>query len=1048
MMRWIIGSSLKFRYIVVAASVAMMVFGIGLLRDTPVDVFPEFAQPRVDIQTVTLGLSAEETEELVTVPLEQSLTGLPELDTIRSKSAPGLSTIRLLFDRGSDLLHSRQLVQERITMITPTLPTWAAPPVMIQPLSSTSRVMKIGLTSQSVSLIDMSTIAYWKIRARLLRVPGVANVPIWGERLEQYHVQVDPKKLQQHGVSLVSVMDSTADALDAGLLQFSAGHVIGTGGFIDTPNQRLNIRHELPIVSPADLAQVTIRKQDGTRLSLADVSTLVIDHQPLAGDAVINDGPGLMLIVEKLPWANTLDVTRGVEQAMDELQPGLPGIEVDTTIFRPASFIELSLHNLVKALLIGALLVVLVLGAFLFEWRTALISVISIPLSLVAAGLVLYLRDETINVMILAGLVIALGVVVDDAIIDVQNIWRRLREHRETGSDRSTASVVLHASIEVRGPIVYATLIILAAMVPIFFLTGLTGAFFSPLALSYVLAVAVSLLVALTVTPALSLILLAKAPLDRRDPPLGRWLERGYEGLLSKILFRPRAAYVLAGLTAAAGIAVLPFLGQSLLPNFKERDFLMHWVTAADASGPEETRVSVRACRELREIPGVRNCGSHIGQALLGDEPYGIHFGENWISVDPNVDYDETLGKVNEVVAGYPGIRRDVQTYLRERIKEVLTGSSDAVVVRIFGDDLHRLSDKADEVLEMVSAVDGVVEPKKELHGDVPQINVKVDLAAARQFDVKPGDVRRASATWMASEEVGDVFRGGRAYDVHVWSTPETRGDLTAVRQLPIDTPAGGVVRLEQVADVEIRATPNAVERENASRKIDVSANVSGRDLGAVARDIEEGLGKIDFPLGYNAEVLGEYKERQASQNRMLIFGIGSAIAIFLLLQLSFGSWRLATLSFLTLPMALVGGALAAFFTDGVLSLGSLVGFYTVFGIAARNGILMINHCQHLERHEGETFGPELVLRGARERLSPILMTTLATGLALVPLVVAGRIPGHEIEYPLAVVILGGLVTSTLLNLLVVPALYLRFAKSKGTTPTRIVGSAPVPESA
>ena len=1029
-MRWIVGSSLKFRFVVVAASAALMVFGFGVLRDSPVDVFPEFAQPRVDIQTVTLGLSAEETEELVTVPLEQTLNGLPDVETIRSKSAPGLSTVRLLFDRDADLLRSRQLVQERLTAITPSLPTWAAPPVMIQPLSSTSRVMKIGLSSQTVSLIDMSTIAYWKIRARLLRVPGVANVPIWGERLEQYHVQIDPAKLHKHHVSLVSVMDATAAALDAGLLQFSNGHVIGTGGFIETPNQRLNIEHVLPITSPADLAKVTIRKVDGKRLTLADVSTLVIDHQPLAGDAVINDGPGLMLIVEKLPWANTLDVTHGVEDAMRELAPGLPGIQVDTTIFRPASFIDLSLHNLLRALLIGAALVVLVLGCFLFEWRTALISVITIPLSLVGAGLVLYARDETVNVMILAGLVIALGVVVDDAIIDVQNIWRRLREHRRLGDQRSTASVVLEASLEVRGPIVYATLIILAAMVPIFFLTGLTGAFFSPLALSYTLAVAVSLLIALTVTPALSLILLPRASLDRDEPPLERWLQRGYRGLMARILARPRNAYILAGVTAAAGIAVLPFLGQSLLPNFKERDFLMHWVTTADTAGPEETRVSVRACQELRQIPGVRNCGSHIGQALLGDEPYGIHFGENWISVDPKVDYDRTLASVNSVVAGYPGIRRDVQTYLRERIKEVLTGTSDAIVIRIFGDDLHVLNDKADEVLALVSGVDGVVEPKKELHGDIPQIVVKVNLAAARMYNVKPGDVRRAAATWMASEEVGDVFRQGRAYDVHVWSTPETRNSLTSVRRLPIDTPDGRVIRLEQVADVRIKPTPNSVERENASRKIDVSANVSGRDLGAVARDIQEGLEKVAFAQGYNAEVLGEYKERQASQNRMLLYGIGSAIVIFLLLQLSFGSWRLATLSFLTLPMALVGGALAAFFSNGVLSLGSLVGFYTVFGIAARNGILMINHFQHLEQKEGEPFGPGLVIRGALERLSPILMTTLATALALVPLVIWGDQPGHEIEHPLAVVVLGGLVTSTLLNLLVVPALYLRFGKA------------------
>ncbi len=466
MMRWIVGTSLKFRYIVVAAGAAMIVFGLGVLRDSPVDVFPEFSQPKVEIQTLTFGLSAEETEQLVTVPMEQALQGLPELETIRSKSVPALSQVVLLFERGTDILKARQLVAERVGNVTPTLPTWASPPVMIQPLSSTSRVMKIGLTSESISLIEMSTIAYWKIRARLLRVPGVANTPIWGERLQQMQVHVDPQKLKQHGVSLVRVMDDTANALDAGLLRFSDGSVIGTGGFIETPNQRLNVQHVLPIVAPTDLANVAIEKQDGKPLTLADVATLVEDHQPLAGDAVINDGPGLMLIVEKLPWANTLEVTRGVEEAIRELQPGLPGMEIDTTIFRPATFIETSIDNLTKALLIGALLVVIVLVFFLFEWRAAVISLVSIPMSLIAAGLVLYLRDTTINVMVLAGLVIALGVVVDDAIIDVENIVRRLRQNRAEGDRRSAASVVLEASLEVRSAIVYATLIIVAAMTP------------------------------------------------------------------------------------------------------------------------------------------------------------------------------------------------------------------------------------------------------------------------------------------------------------------------------------------------------------------------------------------------------------------------------------------------------------------------------------------------------------------------------------------------------------------------------------------------------
>jgi CzcA family heavy metal efflux pump len=1027
MMRWIVGSSLKFRYLVVAAGAALVLVGVATLRDTPVDVFPEFAQPKVEVQTITIGLSAEETEELVTVPIEQALIGLPDLDTIRSKSVPQLSDVVLLFDRGTDLLRARQLVQERIANVTPTLPTWAAPPVMLQPLSSTSRVMKIGFTSDTLSLIDLSNIAYWKIRTRLLRVPGVANAPIWGERLKQMQVHLDPQKLRDNHVSVVDVMDSTSEALHAGILQYRSAFNIGTGGFVETPNQRLNVRHVLPIKTPTDLSAVTVYREDGKRVPLSALGSFVWEHQPLTGDAVVNDGAGLMIIVEKLPWANTLDVTRGVEAAIEELKPGLPGVQIDTTIFRPATFIELSLDNLTRALFVGALLVILVIGAFLFEWRAALISVVSIPLSLVGAGLVLYLRDTTVNVMVLAGLVIALGVVVDDAIIDVENIVRRLRQRRAEGDTRSAASIVLEASLEVRGSIVYATLIIFAAMIPVFFLTGLTGAFFRPLALSYVLAVAVSLVIALTVTPALALILLGSRPLQHRQPPLVRWLQGGYERVLSRVVHSPRWAYFVAGATALVGIAVVPFLGQSLLPNFKERDFLMHWLTTPDTAGPEEFRVSVRACKELRTIPGVRNCGSHIGNAFLGDEPYGVYFGENWISVDPKVDYDRTLASVSSVVAGYPGIYRDVQTYLRERVKEVLTGVSDSVVVRIYGDDLHALEEKADEVLAMMQRVDGALDPKKELHTFIPQVNVKVDLARAQGYGVKPGDVRRSSATWMASEEVGDVFVGGKAYDVHVWSTPQTRDSLTDIRALPIDTPDGRQIRLDDVADVRIAEAPSAVSRVNATRKIDVSTNVEGRDLASVAHDVEEGLEKISMPIGFNAEVLGENKERASSQGRLLLFGAGAAVLVFLLLQASFGSWRLATLSFLTLPMALVGGALAAFLSDGILSLGSLVGFYTVFGIAARNGILMINHFQHLQRYEGEEFGPALVVRGAKERLSPILMTTLAAGLALVPLVIAGRIPGHEVEHPMAIVILGGLVTSTLLNLFVVPSLYLRF---------------------
>ncbi|HZD17071.1 MAG TPA: efflux RND transporter permease subunit, partial [Actinomycetota bacterium] len=814
MLRWIVGSSLKLRFVVVGVAAGLIFFGVQQLQDSPVDVFPEFAPPRVEVQTPSLGLSASEVESLITIPLEQTLNGIPGLDVIRSKSVAQLSSIELVFLPGTDLLNARQLVAERITAITPTLPTWSSPPFMIQPLSATSRVMKIGLTSTDpdLDLMDLSMTAYWKIRARLLRVPGVANVPIWGERLEMLQVQVDPERLRSNDVTLERVMNTTSDALDAGLIKYSEGNYVGRGGWVETPTHRLQVRHVLPIVSVQDLADVPIRTGRGETVTLGGVADLVRDHQPLIGDAVINDGPGLMLIVEKLPWSNTLDVTRGVEQALEELGPGLPGIKVDHTIFRPATFIEQAIDNLSSAIWIGAILMILMLGLFLYEWRTALISVVAIPLSLIAAGLVLHVRGATINTMILAGFVIALGDIVDDAIIDIENVVRRLRQHRRAGTKVSTARVILEASLEVRSAIVYATLIEVVAVVPIFMLEGLSGSFFRPLVTSYALALLASMFVALTVTPAMSLIFFrSPSSLRHRESPVVPALRRGYRFLLEKIVLRPRRAYAAVAVTTLVGVAILPFLGQNLLPSFKERDFLMHWLGKPDTSLPEMVRTTRRVNAELLSIPGVRNAGSHIGQALLMDEVVGSNFGENWVSVDPSVDYDATIDRIQATVDGYPGVYRDVQTYLKERIREVLTGSSEAITVRIFGPDLAILREKAQEVNEILGSIPGVTENHVEFQEDIPQIRIAVDLDAAQEHGLKPGDVRRATAYLMAGEEAGDIFRDGRAYDVQVWSTPETRQDLTDVRRLLLDTPAGGYVRLEDVADVGIVATPNVI---------------------------------------------------------------------------------------------------------------------------------------------------------------------------------------------------------------------------------------------
>jgi CzcA family heavy metal efflux pump len=1049
MLRWIVGSSLKFRYLVVALAAALMFFGVEQLRHTAVDVFPEFAPPKVEVQTPALGLSANQVEALVTIPLEQTLNGVPGLDEIRSKSVESLSSIEMIFLPGADLLTARQHVAERIAQISPQLPTWASPPFMIQPLSATSRVMKIGLTTTDpdLDLIDLSMTTYWKIRSRLMRVPGVANVPIWGERIEMPTIQIDPVRLREHDVTVDAVSTAIADALDAGLLSYSDGNYIGRGGFVDDGANRFQVRHVLPIVEAEDLADIPVESRTGEELRISDVADLERGTWPLVGDAVINDGPGLMLIVEKLPWANTLDVTRGVEHALEELRPGLPGIGIDPTIFRPATFIEESIDNLSKAIWFGAILMVLMLCLFLYSWRTAVISVVAIPLSLIAAGLVLHWRGATINTMILAGMVIALGDIVDDAIIDIENVVRRLRQRRSEGSGASTARVILDASLEVRSAIVYATLIEIVAIAPIFMLEGLSGSFFRPLATSYALALLASMIVALTVTPAMSLIFFrSPGSLQHRESPVVPLMQRGYQALLQRIVIRPRRAYAAVGLTAVMGIAALPLLGQSLLPSFKERDFLMHWVTVPGTGQPEMVRISTRANAELLEIPGVRNAGSHIGQALLMDEVVGVDFGENWISVDPSVDYDTTVAKIQEVVDGYPGLYRDVLTYLKERIREVLTGSSEAITIRIYGQDLAVLQETADDINDILGQIPGVTENHVESLKDIPQVRVEVDLEAARRYGLKPGDVRRTAARLLAGEEAGDIFRAGKAYDVQVWSTPRTRDTFGDIGNLMFDTPSGEYVRLEDVASVKVEPVPNVIYHDSLFRSLDVGANIDGtRDLGSIVTDLEQRLEGFEWPPEYHAEMLGEYTERKEATNRLYLGALAAALGIFLLLQASFSSWRLATLSFLTLPIALIGGVLAAYLTGGVISLGSLVGFFTVLGIVARNGIMLISHYQHLERFEGVPFGPELVIRGARERVVPIMMTVLTTGLALVPLLIAGEIPGQEIEYPMAWVILGGLITATLLNLFVVPSLYLRFAKHRGGQPGATMPAAPVP---
>ena len=1034
MMRWIVRSSLKSRGLVVAVAAVVLFLGITQLRDMPRDVLPEFVRPTVNVQTEALGLSAPEVEQLITVPLEQDLlNGVPFLDLIHSKSVPGLSSIELIFKKGTDLARARLVVNERLTQAV-ALPHVSLPPQMLQPLSSESRVMMIGLTSKSHSLIDMGVLARWTLRPRLMGVPGVANVAIWGQRERQLQVQVDPQTLDERGVSLDQVISTTGNALWFSPLGRLEANTPGTGGFVDGPQQRLGVFHKSPITTQADLAKVAIEGTESANgaspaLTLGDVANVVEDHQPLIGDAVLSKGPGLMLVVEKLPEANVMEVTKGVDEALRAMGPGLAGIQVDSSLFRPANYIAKSTHNVAKALLIGLALLVLLLLALLFEWRTALIAAVTALLSLALAVIVLHLGGATINAMVVAGLVLAVVVVVGDSIVDTENIRRRLRQHAEVGNG-SAATTVLEASMEVRSPLAFGTIIVLLALAPVFVLKGEAGAFAPPIALAYAAAVLGSMVVALAVTPALSLLLLAKAPLASRESPVVQRLRRGHDRFLPRFVESPRLALGAVGVVALVGVAVLPFLerGHSLIPTFKDRDLLVHWEGAPGASLPEMDRITARVSRELRSLPGVRDVGAHVGRAVLADQVVSVNSGELWVNIDPSADYGKTVSSIQRVVNGYPGLEHSVLTYPKERIEQVLGRTGQDITVRVFGSDLSVMRRKANELRRAISKIDGVSNTTVQRDAVEPSFEVKVDLAKAQRVGIKPGDVRRAAATLLSGLGVGSLFEEQKVFDVVVWGTPETRASLTDIRNLLIESPTGEHVALGDVADVRVTAVPQVIRHEDVSRSIDVGADVSGRDVGAVASDIKATLRSVKFPIENHAELLGDYAARQAAKTRFIALWVAAAIGILLLLQAAVGSWRLASVLFLALPSALVGSLVGALVNGGRISLGSLVGFFAVYAIAARSVVLMVEHYQRLEEHGGEISRDELVLRGTRERLVPIFTTAAGGALALLPFIVLGDGPGYELAHPMAVVVIGGLVTSTLLSLFVVPALYLRFA--------------------
>jgi Cu/Ag efflux pump CusA len=993
-MDWILGSGLRFGRLVVALAIGLTVIGIAQLRSAPVDVYPEFMPPSVEIQTEALGLSAAEVEQLVTVPLEQDLlNGVPWLDRIHSSSMPGLSAIDLTFQPGTDLYAARQQVQERMTQAH-ALPNVGSPPIMVQPTAAAGRVAMIRLSSSSVSPIDMSVLARWKIKPRLMGVPGVANVSVYGQRDRQLQVQVDPKKLRAEHVTLTQLIETAGNALWVSPLTFVEASTPGTGGFFESANQRLSVQHISPISTPGQLAAVPV--QDSGKLRLGDVANVIEDHQPLIGDAVPDGQPSLFLVIEKFSGADTLKVTRDVEAAMADMAPGLKGIAIDTQGYRPASFVEAALRNAGWAALIGFVLLIALLLAML-GWRTALIGAVVLPVTLTTAAYVLYLQGTTFTTITLLGLAAAVCILVDDVITDI-------------GAVRADAGDIKAAFAAVRGPLVFATLATLLGTVPFLFLGTVVTAFSRPLVLAFALAVLTSMVVSLLLTPTLAVLLLRGHPARRPGPLVRgmRWVfDRGFGALAG-----PGRAWALAGVLALALLAIIPQAGHgSVLPALQDRNLLLHVQAVPGTSLTEMDRITAAAGHELQALPGVKSVGTHVGRAVGSDQLTNVDSAEVWVTLDDRADYARTRSAITTVMKGYPGLRTGLVTYPGDRVGQVTAAQRDDLVVRVYGADLNVLQHKAHDVQAMLTHVSGVAHPVVRPIPQQPTVDVKVNLAAAQKYGLRPGDIRRDATTLTSGLIVGNLYEQSKIFDVVVWGAPQTRSNLTELGNMLIDTPGGGQVALKDVATLTVRAEPAAIVHDDVLRSVEVAARVTG-DPSAVASAVRAQIARMPMPYEYHAEVFGSATTRSSDAARGLAWGAVALAGIFLLLQAAVASWRRAALMLASLPLSAVGAVLTAPLAGGISNVASLAGLFAVLALALRACVLLGRRIDS---------GAE----AARERAVAVGQSMLATAAILLPAAVMSTGPGLELLHPLAVTMLGGLASLLLVQGFLLPALLL-----------------------
>ncbi|HWG44199.1 MAG TPA: efflux RND transporter permease subunit [Gemmataceae bacterium] len=1035
MLQAIVYWSLHNRAVVVVLAVLFLLAGLYAVDHARLDAFPEFAPPQVIVQTEAPGLSAREVEQLVTLPTEQALSGTPGLDVLRSRSIQGLSALTVIFQDGTDIYRARQLVAERLTEVAGHLPAGVKTPRLGPMTKTTGRLVVIGFTSERLSPLELRDRVQWVVRPRLLAVRGVAEVTLFGGGVRQFQVQVNPDALAAHRLTLTDVLEATRQATG-----------VRGAGFQENDNQRLVVRAEGQVYSAAELGETVVTTSAGTPIHLRDVARVVEGAELKFGDALLDGRPGMALLAYKQFNSDTLQVTRALEDELEKLRPGLEreGMVIHQDLFRQADFIQHAVSNVTHSLMLGAVLVAVVLFVLLFNLRTAFISLTAIPLSLLAAVFVLWAFGVSLNTLTLGGLAIAVGEVVDDAVIDVENIFRRLRENARLGHPQSAIAVVLSASLEVRSAVVYATFIVVLVFVPVFFLSGVQGRLFAPLGYAYALAVLASLAVALTVTPALSLLLLPRAG-GAEEPPLLRWLQGGYERLIRRLdreLFLLGAVMVL--LLAAAGWALYQFGGE-FLPELRESHLIIHMQGVPGTSLPQSLAAGAAVSRDLREEPAVRGVCQLAGRTELGEDTWGVEYSELEVPLRSGgaEDVEQVQRSIRDRLrTRFPGFAFNVFTFLSECIHDSLSGSVAPVAVKVYGDDLAAVDQAARDIAAVLADVSGSENARPEAQTGQPELVVRVRPRDAARYGLRSAQILDAVHTAYQGAEVGQTYERNRVIDLVVILDPATRNDAGKVADLWLSVPAGSVapetlsvsrdsdapssnrVQLKRVADVFLSDGRFLITHEGGLRMQTVTCGLRGRDPESFVAEAQRRVQELDLPPGVSYVFTGEHEAKQTTQRELLLLGLAAAVGIVLLLWLAFGSLRLLLLVLLNLPFALVGGVAAVYALGGVLNVGTLVGFVTLFGITMRNGIMMVSHWQHLHEVEGMPQGAELVFRGARERLAPVLMTALVTGLGLLPIALGSGEAGREIEGPMALVILGGLVTSTALNLLVLPVLY------------------------